>query len=339
MEGFDAELLERHKREKKEKDAAEKRDPNAGGSGAPTTLLRTTSSAALGSEVAEAVRHRRPLRMFFPFDPYLLRRSAALLRLPMTYVTWQGSAQQDEDDDEDLDLDGEDDEGDGSESDDDNDDSDDESGGRAGSRSGSHGFGPHGSFNSSLPNSLNPRPRKLTRGLLGPQPLFGGKSASPVFGGGLGPGPGPGAGAGAASNPIVGFGVGSGIGNIGVGSAGGYAGAAGGGVPLAFGGNSPGESRGSPSPLGASPLSGGGAFPGSIGSVGGRGAVGKRARGPPRNRPVAREERRRGTPNEARGEATIRARMETRMKRRADSSASGNRTAKPPSPTGGCRAH
>ena len=278
MEGFDAELLERHKREKKEKDAAEKRDPNAGGSGAPTTLLRTTSSAALGSEVAEAVRHRRPLRMFFPFDPYLLRRSAALLRLPMTYVTWQGSAQQDEDDDEDLDLDGEDDEGDGSESDDDNDDSDDESGGRAGSRSGSHGFGPHGSFNSSLPNSLNPRPRKLTRGLLGPQPLFGGKSASPVFGGGLGPGPGPGAGAGAASNPIVGFGVGSGIGNIGVGSAGGYAGAAGGGVPLAFGGNSPGESRGSPSPLGASPLSGGGAFPGSIGSVGGSGSGGKGGR-------------------------------------------------------------
>jgi RNA polymerase I-specific transcription initiation factor RRN3 len=31
--------------------------------------------------------------MFFPFDPYLLRRSAAVLRLPATYVTWQGSAQ------------------------------------------------------------------------------------------------------------------------------------------------------------------------------------------------------------------------------------------------------
>ena len=112
-------------------------------------------------------------------------------------------------------------------------------------------------------SAANPRP-----------PVFGGKSP-PVFGGGLGPGPGPGAGAGAASNPIVGFGVGSGIGNIGVGSAGGYAGAAGGGVPLAFGGNSPGESRGSPSPLGASPLSGGGAFPGSIGSVGGSGSGGK----------------------------------------------------------------
>jgi len=39
------------------------------------------------------VRQRRPLRMFFPFDPYLLRRSAAVLRLPATYVTWQGSAQ------------------------------------------------------------------------------------------------------------------------------------------------------------------------------------------------------------------------------------------------------
>ena len=285
MEGFDADLLERHKREKKEKEAAEKRDPNA--AAAPAPLLRTTSSAALGSEVAEAVRHRRPLRMFFPFDPYLLRRSAALLRLPMTYVTWQGSARQDDDDDddEDLDLDGEDGEDDDSESDDDDDDSDDESGGRAGSRSGSHGFGPHGSFNSSLPNSLNPRPRKLTRGLLGPQPLFGGKSASPVFGGGLGPGPGsgsglgpgPGLGLGAASNPIVGFGVGSGIGNIGVGSAGGYVGAVGGGVPSAFGGNSPGGSRGSPSPLGASPLSGGGAFPGSLGSVGGSGSGAKDA--------------------------------------------------------------
>ena len=63
-------------------------------------MRRTQSVATLGREVAEAVRHRRPLRMFFPFDPYLLRRSSALLRLPQSYVTWRGNAR---DDDEDAD--------------------------------------------------------------------------------------------------------------------------------------------------------------------------------------------------------------------------------------------
>lgn len=33
-------------------------------------------------------RERRPLEMFFPFDPYLLRRSAQHLRLRETYVRW-----------------------------------------------------------------------------------------------------------------------------------------------------------------------------------------------------------------------------------------------------------
>ena len=61
------------------------------------TIRRTQSLAVLGREVAEAVKLRNPLKMFFPFDPYLLRRSAALLRLPQNYVTWQGNARDDED--------------------------------------------------------------------------------------------------------------------------------------------------------------------------------------------------------------------------------------------------
>ena len=32
----------------------------------------------------------RPLEMFFPFDPYLLRRSARFLDLPSSYNTWAG---------------------------------------------------------------------------------------------------------------------------------------------------------------------------------------------------------------------------------------------------------
>lgn len=35
---------------------------------------------------AEAVRCQRPLEMFFPFDPYLLQRSAAFLDLKRTFV-------------------------------------------------------------------------------------------------------------------------------------------------------------------------------------------------------------------------------------------------------------
>ena len=35
----------------------------------------------------------RPLEMFFPFDPYLLRRSAKFLNLPNSYNTWSSSRQ------------------------------------------------------------------------------------------------------------------------------------------------------------------------------------------------------------------------------------------------------
>ena len=187
LPGFDDDLVARHKAERRAARSSNDADDRkahrvtaAGAERAPATraapppLRRSGSSgAALGGDLAEAVRQRRPLRMFFPFDPYLLRRSAALLRLPLTYVAWrgevrQGSERDEEDDDLDLDDDDE------SEPEDESDE--EASGGRGGSRSGSHG---HHSFNSSLPNSLNPRPRKLTRGLLGPQPLFGGRSVSP----------------------------------------------------------------------------------------------------------------------------------------------------------------
>lgn len=39
----------------------------------------------------------RPLEMFFPFDPYLLRRSARFLDLPTSYNTWSGTQHQDTD--------------------------------------------------------------------------------------------------------------------------------------------------------------------------------------------------------------------------------------------------
>lgn len=35
---------------------------------------------------AQAARCQRPLEMFFPFDPYLLRRSAAFLDLRRTFL-------------------------------------------------------------------------------------------------------------------------------------------------------------------------------------------------------------------------------------------------------------
>ena len=35
---------------------------------------------------AEAAQAQRPLEMFFPFDPYLLRRSAAFLDLRRTFL-------------------------------------------------------------------------------------------------------------------------------------------------------------------------------------------------------------------------------------------------------------
>lgn len=235
------------------------------------TIRRTQSLAVLGREVAEAVKLRNPLKMFFPFDPYLLRRSAALLRLPQNYVTWQGNARDDEDDDDnddddgDLELDselGSEDIGESS-----SDDDGDGGIGRRDSQS-SRGMKPgSGSLPNSLgyPNSLNPRPRKLTRGLRGPQPLFGGgsnNSPSPTGGPGGGnngvtpPGANPFArasvGGGNSPETVVGFGV-PGAHN--------QAWARGGvptGVPtgsLGFGrGGSVSPTRREPSPLGTSPL-------------------------------------------------------------------------------------
>ena len=37
----------------------------------------------------------RPLEMFFPFDPYLLRRSAKYLDLLSSYNTWRGNRHHD----------------------------------------------------------------------------------------------------------------------------------------------------------------------------------------------------------------------------------------------------
>lgn len=290
VEGFDQALFEQYKLEsaaRKEAEKAKKELISKKGGGLMSVedvaaqhhstghnnnmIRRTQSLAVLGREVAEAVKLRNPLKMFFPFDPYLLRRSAALLRLPQNYVTWQGNARDDEDgsenddDDGDLELDselGSEDIGESS-----SDDDGDGGIGRRDSQS-SRGMKPgSGSLPNSLgyPNSLNPRPRKLTRGLRGPQPLFGGgsnNSPSPTGGPGGGnngvapPGANPFARAsvGAAGNSpetVVGFGV-PGAHN--------QAWARGGvptGVPTGVGfgrGGSVSPTRREPSPLGSSPL-------------------------------------------------------------------------------------
>ncbi|DBB10726.1 hypothetical protein WJX82_002210 [Trebouxia sp. C0006] len=58
------------------------------------SLLDCTS---LQTTVASAHMQVRPLEMFFPFDPYLLRRSARFLKLPSSYNTWGGGHQHDTD--------------------------------------------------------------------------------------------------------------------------------------------------------------------------------------------------------------------------------------------------
>lgn len=45
--------------------------------------------AALLPGRSEAAREQRPLEMFFPFDPFLLRHSARHLDLGRTYVHWK----------------------------------------------------------------------------------------------------------------------------------------------------------------------------------------------------------------------------------------------------------
>ena len=55
------------------------------------------------NQVIDRLR-RRPLKMFFPFDPYVLRKSAQKLNLEESYVVWRGnedSETESEDDDSD----------------------------------------------------------------------------------------------------------------------------------------------------------------------------------------------------------------------------------------------
>ena len=46
----------------------------------------------------EAAHGQRPLDTFFPFDPYLLRSSAAHLELGRTYIRWQPRDDEEDDD-------------------------------------------------------------------------------------------------------------------------------------------------------------------------------------------------------------------------------------------------
>ena len=51
-----------------------------------TARLGLLDCKALLPGNAEAAQWQRPLEMFFPFDPYLLRRSAAFLDLNRTFL-------------------------------------------------------------------------------------------------------------------------------------------------------------------------------------------------------------------------------------------------------------
>ncbi len=51
--------------------------------------LELMDCAALLPGRSEAARAQRPLEMFFPFDPFLLRHSARHLDLGRTYVHWK----------------------------------------------------------------------------------------------------------------------------------------------------------------------------------------------------------------------------------------------------------
>lgn len=67
------------------------------------------AGAANGSSGADGKQAVRPLEMFFPFDPYLLQRSAAHLELERCYVVWRGghptaAAAGEEDEEEGTDL-------------------------------------------------------------------------------------------------------------------------------------------------------------------------------------------------------------------------------------------
>ena len=70
------------------------RAANAAAGGGAAAAARPQPAAGDGAAApapAPLVRPAvRPLEMFFPFDPYLLRRSARLLSLDTTYVRWRG---------------------------------------------------------------------------------------------------------------------------------------------------------------------------------------------------------------------------------------------------------
>jgi len=152
-------------------------------------LSRQPSMEFTSKQVATTSRTRFPLRMFFPFDPYLLRRSADLLRLHETYVFWTGSEVDkpldSDEDDEDMLLSSESESESETTSDEDDDDAL-ETSSRSGVSDQARSFGV---------GSLNTRPRKrVFLGLRQPKPLFGGRSqGSPNSpGGASGPSPSPG---------------------------------------------------------------------------------------------------------------------------------------------------
>lgn len=151
-------------------------------------LSRQNSMEFTSAQVASNSRNRFPLRMFFPFDPYLLRRSALLMHLDTTYVFWTGSTgeryanesdyDEEDEDDGDMNLSSSEDE----DEDEDGDDMETVSKSSMSDQARSFGVG-----------SFNPRPRKLTRGFKQPTPLFSHRrnSGSPSHGAG-GPSPSPG---------------------------------------------------------------------------------------------------------------------------------------------------
>lgn len=149
-------------------------------------LSRQNSMEFTSMQVATNSRNRFPLRMFFPFDPYLLRRSAVLMRLDSTYVFWTVSSgeRNTNESDEDEDEEGDEDDMNLSSSDDSDDDDGMETVSKSSMSDQARSFGV---------GSFNPRPRKLTRGLKQPTPLFPHRrdSRSPSHGN-SGPSPSPG---------------------------------------------------------------------------------------------------------------------------------------------------
>ena len=148
-------------------------------------LSRNPSMDFTSTQIASTSRSRFPLRMFFPFDPYVLRRSADLLKLHDTYVFWTGS-EVDRAVDSESDMEDEDAEEDDMQLSSESEDNELETVSRSSLSDQARSFGV---------GSLNTRPRKkIFRGLRQPKPLFGraradGSPHSP--GGASGPSPSP----------------------------------------------------------------------------------------------------------------------------------------------------